>query len=71
MGCTLNQDGHVVVAGGMGLVVDGGDPDREPMDSVEIYNPLNDIWAPGDLAIYYFFYYLVLTYNPMYCITFN
>jgi len=47
MGCTLNQEGHVVVAGGMGPVVEGGDPDGEPMDSVEIYNPLEDIWTPG------------------------
>jgi len=47
MGCSLNSEGEVVVAGGFGPSVDGGDPDGEPMDSVEIYHPDSDTWRPG------------------------
>jgi len=52
MGCSLNSEGEVVVAGGMGPRVDGGDPDGEPMDSVEIYHPDSDTWRPdGDKVL--------------------
>merc|ERR1712080_516626 len=42
MGCALDQDGGVIVAGGLGPRVDGG-----PMDSVEKYHPDTDTWTQG------------------------
>merc|ERR1712126_662027 len=52
MGCSLNSEGEVVVAGGFGPREDGGDPDGEPMDSVEIYHPDSDTWRPdGDKVL--------------------
>ena len=46
-GCALNSDGDVVVAGGMGEYVEGGDPDGYPLDTVEIYNIETNTWTKG------------------------